>query len=148
VSTAHAPDDLRQPLGPAPSAGWAGWVMFAGILIALTGVFDFIQGLVALTKDEYFVVSGGDLLLFDFTTWGWILMIWGAAMVLTGFALLGARGWARWLSILLVCVNAVVQLTFIAAFPIWSTIVIALNVFVLFALTARWDEAKAHILNP
>ena len=75
MSTVPAPDDVRRPIGPEPSAGWAGWIMFAGILMTLIGVFDVIQGLVALTKDEYFVVSGNDLLVFDFTAWGWILLI-------------------------------------------------------------------------
>lgn len=147
MSTVHAPDHVRRPTGPEPSAGWAGWVTFAGIMITLIGVFDIIQGLVALTDDTYFVVTADELLVFDFTAWGWILLLWGIAMVVTGFALIGAKSWARWLAIVLVCVNAVAQLAFLAAFPIWSTIVIALDVFVLFALTARWSEAKAYMVE-
>jgi hypothetical protein len=117
-------------------------VAFAGVMLALIGFFDVLQGITALTNDTYFAVAGGDLLVFDFTTWGWILVIWGALLVLTGFALLAARGWARWFGILLAFVNAIAQVGFLAAYPIWSTILIALDVFVLFALTARWDEAR------
>ena len=126
-----------------PSRGWAGWVAFAGITLALIGFFDILQGLTALLNDEYFTVRNGDLLVFDFTAWGWITLIWGLLLIAAGLGLLAGRGWARWFGIFVVFVNAVLQIAFLKAFPIWSTIIIALDVFVLYALTARWDEAKA-----
>ncbi len=128
-----------------PSGAWAGWIAFAGIMLALIGFFDILQGITALTNDEYFVVAQGDLLVFDFTTWGWILLIWGALLILAGVGLFRAQGWARWFGVVLVFVNAIAQIAFLAAYPIWSTILIALDVFVLFALTARWDEAQAGL---
>ena len=128
-----------------PSGTWAGWVAFAGIMLALIGFFDFLQGLTALTNDEYFAVAGGDLLVFDFTAWGWFLVIWGVLLVLGGVGLFMGSGWARWFGVILAFLNAIAQIAFLAAFPIWSTIVIALNVFVLYALTARWDEALAGL---
>jgi hypothetical protein len=129
----------------AASRAWAGWVAFAGIMLALTGFFDILQGVTALTNDEYFVVRGGDLLVFDFTAWGWILLIWGALLIVGGLGLLSAQRWARWFGIALAFVNAIAQVGFLAAYPIWSTIVIALDVFVLYALTARWGEAQAGL---
>jgi hypothetical protein len=125
-----------------PSRGWAGWVAFAGIMLVLIGFFDILQGLTALFNDEYFVVRKGDLLVLDFTAWGWITLIWGLVLIAAGLGLLGGRGWARWFAILAVFVNTIAQIAFLAAYPIWSTIIIALDVFVLYALTARWDEAK------
>jgi hypothetical protein len=127
------------------SGAWAGWVAFAGIMLALIGFFDILQGVTALTDDGYFVAAGGDLLVFDFTTWGWILLIWGALLVLGGFGLLAAKSWSRWLAIGLIFVNTIAQVGFLAAYPIWSAILIALDVFVLYALTARWDEARAGL---
>ena len=126
-----------------PSRGWAGWVAFAGITLALIGFFDILQGLTALFNDEYFTVRNGALLVFDFTAWGWITLIWGLLLISAGLGLLAGRGWARWFGIFAVFVNAILQIAFLAANPIWSTIIIALDVFVLYALTARWDEAKA-----
>ena len=128
-----------------PSAGWAGWVGFAGITLALIGFFDILQGVTALFNDEYFTVRNGDLLVLDFTAWGWITLIWGLLLIAAGLGLLAGRSWARWFGILVVFVNAIVQIAFLAAFPIWSAIIIALDVFVLYALTARWDEAKAGL---
>jgi hypothetical protein len=72
----------------------------------------------------------------------WITLIWGAVLITAGLGLLGGRGWARVFAIVAVFVNTVAQIAFLAAYPIWSTIIIALDVFVLYALTARWDEVK------
>ena len=127
------------------SRGWGSWVAFAGIMLALVGFFDVLQGLTALFNDEYFAVRKGDLLVFDFTTWGWFTLIWGLLLIAAGLGLLAGRGWARWFGMIVVFINAVAQIAFLNAFPIWSTIIIALDVFVLFALTARWDEAKAGL---
>jgi hypothetical protein len=128
-----------------PSGAWAGWVAFAGIMLMLIGFFDILQGLTALTNDEYFVAAAGELLVFDFTAWGWILLIWGVLLIVAGLGLLSGQGWARWFAIVLAFVNAIAQAGFLSAYPIWSTIVIALDVFVLFALTARWEEARAGL---
>ena len=125
-----------------PARGLAGMVAFAGVMLALVGFFDILQGLTALFNDEYFVVAKGDLLLFDFTTWGVITLIWGVALVAAGFGLLSGRSGARVFAIVVVFVNMLLQIAFLAAYPIWSTIIIALDVFVLYALTARWDEVK------
>ena len=125
-----------------PARGLAGMVAFAGIMLALIGFFDILQGLTALFNDEYFAVRGGELLLFDFTTWGVITLIWGALLVAAGLGLISGRGGARVFAIVVVFVNMIVQIAFLAAYPIWSAIIIALDVFVLYALTARWDEVK------
>ena len=90
-----------------PSRGWAGWVAFAGITLALIGFFDILQGLTALFNDEYFTVRNGDLLVFDFTAWGWITLIWGVLLIAAGLGLLAGRGWARWFGIFVVFVNAI-----------------------------------------
>ena len=126
----------------SPARGLAGMVAFAGVLLALIGFFDILQGLTALFNDEYFAVRGGDLLVFDFTAWGWITLIWGVLLVAAGLGLLSGRGGARIFAIVAVFVNMILQIAFLSAYPIWSTIIIALDVFVLYALTAKWDEVK------
>ena len=125
-----------------PARGLAGMVAFAGVMLALIGFFDILQGLTALFNDEYFVVRKGDLLVFDFTTWGVITLIWGSLLVAAGLGLLSGRGGARIFAIVVVFINMLLQIAFLSAYPIWSAIIIALDVFVLYALTARWDEVK------
>jgi hypothetical protein len=132
-----------------PAAGsqkWAGWITFAAIMLAVTGGINIVQGLAALLKDDYFVArSGSDLLVFDFTAFGWIMLVWGALQLLGGFSLAAGRGWARWFAILVACLSILLQIVFLAAYPIWSAIIIAFDVFVLLALTVHWDEARSRL---
>jgi hypothetical protein len=129
------------------SKSMAGWIGFAGILMVIVGSIDFLQGLIALFEDEYFVVTGSGFLVVDLTAWGWIMVIWGVLLVLAGVGLVGGQGWARWFAIVVVSVNFIAQLGFLgnSQYPLWSLTVIALNVIVLYALTARWSESKAEI---
>jgi hypothetical protein len=124
---------------------WTGWVMFAALVIILLGGFNAIHGLVALLNDDQFAVQEDALPVFDFTAWGWIMLLFGICMVLVGLALIGARGWARIIAIVLAALNAIAQLVFTSAQPAWSILVIALDVVVIFALTARWDEVVAGL---
>jgi hypothetical protein len=112
-------------------------------MLVLTGFFDILQGLTALLNDEYFTIRNGQLLVFDFTAWGWIWLLWGIVLIAAGFGLLRGVAAARWFAVIAVFINAIGQIAFLNAFPIWSTIVIALDVFVIFALTARWSEGRA-----
>jgi hypothetical protein len=125
------------------SRSMAGWIGFAGIMLLIVGTIDFFQGLIALFEDEYFVVTESGFLAVDLTAWGWVMLIWGVLLVLAGLGLLSGQGWARWFAIVVVSVNFIAQLGFLgnSQTPIWSLTVIALNIIVLYALTARWSES-------
>ena len=129
------------------SRSMAGWLGFAGTLMLIIGSIDFFQGLIALFEDEYFVVTPSGFLAIDLTGWGWIMLIWGVLLVLAGFGLLGGQGWARWTAILVVSLNFIAQLGFLgnSQYPLWSLTVMALNVIVLYALTARWSGSAADL---
>jgi hypothetical protein len=129
------------------SKSMAGWIGFAGILLLIVGSIDFFQGLIALFEDEYFVVTASGFLVVDVTAWGWIMLIWGVLLVLAGLGLVSGQGWARWFAIVVVSLNFIAQLGFLgnSQYPLWSLTVIALNVIVLYALTARWSESAAEL---
>ena len=129
------------------SKSMAGWIGFAAIVLVIVGGIDFFQGLIAVFEDEYFVPTGSGFLVFDLTAWGWVMMIWGVLLILAGLGLVGGQGWARWFAIVVVSVNFIAQLGFLgnSQTPIWSLTVIALNVIVLYALTARWSESADEI---
>ncbi len=129
------------------SKSMAGWIGFAGILMLIVGGIDFFQGLIALFEDEYYVPTGSGFLVFDLTGWGWTMLIWGTLLVLGGLGLLAGQGWARWFTIVVVAVNFILQLGFLgnSQYPLWSLTVVALNVIVLYALTARWSESRAEL---
>lgn len=129
------------------SRSMAGWIAFAAILLLVIGSIDFMQGLIALFEDEYFVVTGSGFLVVDVTAWGWVMLIWGVLLVLAGLGLASAQSWARWFAIVLVCVNIIAQLGFLgnSQYPLWSLTVMALSIVVLYALTARWTESTADL---
>ncbi len=125
----------------------AGWIGFAAILMFLIGGLNFIQGLIALFEDDYYVVTQSGYLVVDLTAWGWILLIWGVLLVLAGYGLVMGQGWARWFTIVVVSVNIVAQLGFLgnSQYPLWALTTVTLNVIVLYALTARWSESEADM---
>ena len=126
------------------SKSMEGWIGFAGILMVTIGVINLFQGLIALFEDEYYVPTGSGFLLFDLTAWGWTLLIWGALLVVAGFALISEQGWARWFTIVLVSLNFIVQLGFLgnSQTPLWSLTMLALSIIVLYALIVRWKESQ------
>jgi hypothetical protein len=128
---------------------WTGWIVFAAFVLIIVGGMDILQGFVGIIEDEYVVATTEGLSIVDATAWGWATLIWGALLILTGLGLLGAAGWARWLAIIGVSVNAIGQVAFMAnypqAYPLWNLLLVALSVLVLYALTARWEGFKASV---
>ena len=123
---------------------WAGWVGFAGLLMVVMGCLDFVQGLIAVIRDKYYVLTPQQIIVFDMTTWGWITMIWGVIILFAGFALVSGASWARWFTIVVVSINFFVQLGFVGSnqYPLWALVTLTMNILVLYALTVRWTEVR------
>jgi len=119
--------------------------MFAAIMMGLMGAYNALQGLAAIFSDDYYAVTEEDLLIFDFTTWGVFTLVWGVVLVLAAIALLWGKPWGRWFALIVVSLNAVAQSAFLAAFPLWSLLVIGISILVIFALSAKWSEAQADL---
>ncbi len=127
---------------PEPT-GWLAWVMFAATMMILLGSFHAIAGLVALFKDEYFLVGKSGLVVnVDYTAWGWVHIILGVLVVLAGAALFRGATWARVVAVILAVISAIVNLAFTSAYPIWSAIMIAVDILVIYAVTAHGREAR------
>ena len=128
------------------STTWTGWVGFASIMLTIIGAINFFEGLIAVIRDNYYVVHGDQLVVFDTTTWGWLMMIFGVLLFLVGLGLASKQGWARWTAIILVAVNLLANLGWLgnSGYPLWTLTVIALEIVVIYALTARWDEVAVY----
>jgi hypothetical protein len=123
--------------------GWVGWVWFAGMMMIMVGLFNVLTGSLAIVGDDLYVTAAGRLLAFDITGWGWIHLILGILVVTTGVALSLGQTWARVVGAVLVMLNALTQMAWINVNPWWSLIVIALDVFVLYAIIVHGREAAA-----
>ncbi|GAA1907142.1 hypothetical protein GCM10009716_16280 [Streptomyces sodiiphilus] len=119
----------------------SGWLTFAGILILTLGIFHIVGGLAAWTRDDYYLVTSDGLLVFDYTAWGWILFLLGLLQVAVGAGVYTGRDWARLTGIALAVLTAVAHVAFLAAFPLWSVIVIGLAVLVIYALSVPPEGA-------
>ena len=126
------------------SAGWATWVAFAGVMLMLIGVFSIIAGLAAAFEDDYFVRGpfDGQALVLSTQAIGIIWIALGVLKVLTGYALIQGREWARIVTVILCFFNAVVDLAVLGQQPFLSIVFIALNVTVIYAVTVKWEQAK------
>jgi hypothetical protein len=125
----------------ATKAPMAGWIGFAAIMMLIVGMLTFFEGLVAVVRDNYYVLTPQQIIVFDVSTWGWIMLIWGTVLVLAGLGLGSGAGWARWLAVVLASLNVLAQLGFLgsSAYPLWALVTITLNIIVIYALTARWE---------
>jgi hypothetical protein len=127
----------------ATSDGW-GLVVFAGVMMILLGIFHALTGLTAILKDQFFVFTSNNYLIsVDVTAWGWIHLIAGVVVALAGFYVLTGAAWARAIGILLAALSAIANFLFIPYYPFWSLLMIALDIFVIWALARHGREATA-----
>jgi len=130
----------RAASGPS---GWVGWITFAGTMMMIIGALHVVQGLVAVFNDEYYLVTKNGLTVhLDYTQWGWTQIIVGLVVIGAGLGLFAGKMWARVVGVVLASLSILVNFAFIAAYPFWSAIVIAMDVFVIMALTVHGRAMK------
>jgi hypothetical protein len=120
----------------------AGFILFAAIMMIMAGTFQALAGLVAIFENQFYVATREYVFQFDATTWGWIHLVLGVIVVLAGWGLLSGQTWARVVGITLALLSAIANFMFIPYYPFWSMIVIALDIFVIWALAAHGREMR------
>jgi hypothetical protein len=117
-------------------SGWTvGGITFAGTMLVLIGFFQAINGLAAIIDDEFFVVTANYTFDVDVTAWGWIHLLIGILLIGTGFGIYAGRVWAGVVGIVLAMLSALANFFFIPYYPFWAIVVIALDVWFIWALT-------------
>ncbi|MCC7078337.1 MAG: hypothetical protein IT198_14535 [Acidimicrobiia bacterium] len=119
-------------------SSWAvGWSAFAGFVLITVGFFQIVAGIVALVDDTFWVVGKEYVFQFDITTWGWIHLILGIILVLSGFGIFAGNVAARTVGVIFAIVSAITAFMWLPWYPVWSIVIIALDVAVIWALTAH-----------
>ena len=117
-----------------------GWTVFAGVVLFMVGSLDALWGLAAILNDQIVIVGGHGAILADITTWGWVHLILGSIMALTGLGLFAGSTGAHWAAVFFVTINAITQIVWFPAAPLWAFLMILLDVTIIYQLTARWDS--------
>ena len=132
---------------PGSGSRSSGWVAFAGWLLIVLGAVDVLEGVIAVARQHYYVLTPTQIVVFDLKTWGWVTLIWGALIALAGFGVLTGHAVARWFAIVIASINVIEQLAFVgsSAWPLWALTSIALSGVVIYALIVRWDEGPPAV---
>src|SRR4029453_9849968 len=104
------------------------------------GIFQALAGLVAIVDNEFYIATGNYLFQFDATTWGWIHLLLGLLVGFAGWGLLSGRTWARVVGITVAVLSAIAAFLWLPYYPLWALLIIALDVFVIWAIAAHGRE--------
>ena len=141
VDRADGQVDVQEEAGPT---AWTGWIAFASMMMVLLGGFHAFQGLVALLDDDYYLVPKSGLAIHvSYTGWGWAHLILGAIIVLAGFCLLAGQMWARIVAVAAALVSAIANVAFLAAYPVWSALMVLLDIVIIWAVIVHGREMKS-----
>lgn len=115
----------------------SGWFTFAAIMFGLAGVSNLLWGIGALRDRDYLPKEG--LLASNLHVWGWLSIAW-ALMALTGMVLLIMRASASaGVAMILAALNAIFWLFALPVLPIWSLVVISIDVLIIYQLASHSD---------
>ena len=142
--TEHTAPRYRSAGRAREASGWAvGFILFAGLMMIMAGIFQAFAGLVALFENEFYVATRNYLFQFDATTWGWIHLLLGLLVAFAGYGLLSGRTWARVVAITLAVLSAIANFLWLPYYPFWALLIIAVDIFVIWAVVAHGREVAA-----
>jgi hypothetical protein len=121
---------------------WVGWIVLASVLMCIAGIFNVITGLVAVFSDNVYVQGNAYKVVLDVTGWGWFHIFWGLLLFATGLALYAGQTWARITAIVVVSINMITQLMEMPTYPLWSLVILTVDLLVIWAIIVHGDEIK------
>jgi hypothetical protein len=117
-------------------------VVGVGGLLIVLGVWNALDGLTALFAGGFVVADAERVAALEVAAWGWVLLAIGVVEVIAGIALfIGAR-WARVVAVLVAGLNGVVQLAFVAAYPVGAILIMVVAVVVIWTVVMHGDATR------
>jgi hypothetical protein len=134
----------NQPVSP-----WiTGLAYFAGSLMVIIGVFSAVAGITAIFRNDVYVIRGDYIFTWDVSAWGWVHLALGIFIFLAGLAVFSGQVWARAVGIVLAVLSAIANFMFLPYYPIWTLLIILLDVLVIWALTMYTRRAANSTARP
>ena len=124
--------------------GWTGWIYFAGTMLLIGGTLSIIYGFVALFNDNWVVFGNTNAVFLDLTGWGWVHVIIGALIVLSGFGVFTGNVLARTVGVIVAAVNMIANFLWLPVYPFWAIIIIVIDALVIWALIVHGGELRAN----
>ncbi|MFJ7175286.1 hypothetical protein ACIQXA_02320 [Streptomyces massasporeus] len=115
-------------------AAAAGLMIFAAVMLMLTGILAIMRGISAIAEDQVFVTTPNYVFSFDLTGWGWIHLALGVVAVLVSVGLFQASTWARVLGVGIAGLVLIANFLSLPSYPVWSVVMIAMTAFIIWAL--------------
>ncbi len=131
---------MTDPFAAEPRAWTYGASLFAGIMLVILGMFQGIRGMAALFKNDILVGTPNYVFAFDTTAWGWIHMIFGLILIVTGLLIVAGKLVGRIFGIIVAGISAILNFTSLPYYPVWSVVLIAIDVLIIWALAT--DSTK------
>lgn len=122
--------------------GWVGWIGFASLMLYLAGFFHIVAGFAALINDKVYVATKESLWILDTTQWGWVHIIGGILAIVAASSLMQGHGFGRTIAVIVAMASAVINMAFIPVYPVWSILIIVMDVLVIYAVVAHGSEVK------
>jgi hypothetical protein len=110
-------------------------LIFASVLLGVLGLFNLLDGIAAIAQSSFFVANTR-YVIGDLRAWGVAITVLGGLQVLAAFGVMAGNQTARWFGVAVLGINAVAQMFFIPSYPVWSLMIIAIDVVGLYALCA------------
>ncbi len=123
-------------------SGWVGWIGFASFMLVLMGTLHIIAGLVALFKNEILLVGPNNTWLLDYTQWGWVHILGGIIAIWAASSLAQGHIFGRTAAALIAFISAIINMAFVPVYPVWSIMIITIDILVIWAVTVHGDELR------
>ncbi len=119
---------------------YSGWVTFAAIVVLIAGMYNLLSGVAAITESDSVKVLNEVLYGIDIETWGWVWAVIGVTQLITAVLLFARNPFGASLAVAGAMVSATFTIFLIFVAPLWAITVVALDVAVIWAIVANYDD--------
>ena len=123
-------------------SGWVGWIGFASLMLYLAGFFHIVAGFAALINDKVYVATEEAVWVLNITQWGWVHIIGGILAIVAASSLMQGHGFGRTIAVIVALASAVLNMAFIPVYPVWSILIIVIDILVIYAVVSHGSEVK------